>query len=309
MLGLGKNGQWGVRVEPGDVLLFSRRCSSMDMLSASICLGAKLGTFSPWDHVGIVTRNGEGVLEIVEANLGGITRRPLEQRLLRTRADKVAIRKISGPKPEGFDERLDGVIERYLSKSYNSSFLDMSRAWFHSYSYMYYGECLLPDTSPSLPPASLSTSPGCNSYNSLVSSKEHELSHLDHEASLQRDQHSPLLQYLLRLRISQLTREIRELQDSYREPCTPSSSPLAPNAQFDQYFCSQLLSSILTDMDLLTPQRTQHAHVPSEYSSSASSSGIHLKPPYHFSPDLVFRPRGLLPLSSLLPFPCNGWIP
>jgi hypothetical protein len=143
MLGLGENGRWGVRVDPGDIILFSRQCSSMDMLSASICLGAKLGTLSSWDHVGIVTRNHDGQLEIVEANLGGITRRPLEQRLLRTRANKVAIRKISGPKPEGFDGKLDLVIERYLNKNYNSSFFDMSRAWFHSYSYMYYGESSL----------------------------------------------------------------------------------------------------------------------------------------------------------------------
>jgi hypothetical protein len=140
MLGLGEGGQWAVRVDPGDVILFSRKCTTMDPISASICLGAKWGTLSEWDHVGIVTRNCEGELEIVEANIGGITRRPLDKRLVRTRANKIAIRKIHGPKPVDFEEKLDGVIDRYLDKSYNSSFLDMSRAWYSSYSYMYYGE-------------------------------------------------------------------------------------------------------------------------------------------------------------------------
>jgi hypothetical protein len=149
MIGVGEEGEWAVKIEPGDVILFSRQCSSMDIISASICLGAKIGTLSEWDHVGIVTKgkqregeedtDGEGVLEIVEANIGGITRRPLTKRLLRTRANKIAIRKIHGPKGADFAQRLDRTVDWYVDKGYNASLTDMTRAWYNSYSYMYYG--------------------------------------------------------------------------------------------------------------------------------------------------------------------------
>jgi hypothetical protein len=118
-----------------------------------------------------------------------------------------------------------------------------------------------------------------------------------------------VLCYLLRLRRSELQEEIRVLQDTYREPCTPSfaSDPLAesPTPQFDdRFFCSQLISSIFAEMGLTSPQRDQHTHVPSEFSSSAASSGIHLLPPFRFSPDISFQSRGCLhslPLSYVPP--------
>ena len=39
-------------LESGDILVFNRRCSAFGPLGAAICLGAKVGTLSSWDHVG-----------------------------------------------------------------------------------------------------------------------------------------------------------------------------------------------------------------------------------------------------------------
>ena len=142
------NPSWGVKIEEGDLILFSRKCSSMDFLSASICFGAKIGTISEWDHVGLVIKSQrkqgnegkegkegeeEEILEILEANLGGITRRPLKKRLLQTRANKIGIRKIYGRKSKDFNQKLNEIVSSYVDKGYNSSFIDMTKAWYNSY--------------------------------------------------------------------------------------------------------------------------------------------------------------------------------
>lgn len=51
-------------------------------------------------------------------------------------------------------------------------------------------------------------------------------------------------------------------------------------------------------MGLISGQRTQHTHVPSEFSST-TSSGIHLNQPYSFSPDIIFRPKDMKCITNI----------
>ncbi len=92
---------YSVVVDAGDLILFSRQCTTMDMISCMICLAAKIGTgkLNGYDHIGIVVRNMDtNELEILEANVSGVTLRNLKDRLDRTRSNIIGIRKIIGQK-------------------------------------------------------------------------------------------------------------------------------------------------------------------------------------------------------------------
>ena len=95
---------WIFSIEAGDLILFSRSCTSMDVISGCICIAAKIGSLSEWDHVGIVVENPEGELCVLEANMSGVSCHRLEDRLRRTRS-KIAVRSLSGPKTKEFKEQ------------------------------------------------------------------------------------------------------------------------------------------------------------------------------------------------------------
>ena len=59
-------------VEPGDLVLFDRRCAPMGPLGASICIAAKAFTMPPWDHVGVVVQREDGELCVLDANFSGL---------------------------------------------------------------------------------------------------------------------------------------------------------------------------------------------------------------------------------------------
>lgn len=59
-------------VEPGDLVLFDRRCAPMGPIGASICFGAKALTMTPWDHVGVVVQREDGELCVLDANFSGL---------------------------------------------------------------------------------------------------------------------------------------------------------------------------------------------------------------------------------------------
>ena len=113
-----------ISLEAGDLVLFSRSCTNMDPFSAALCISAKIGSWSAWDHVGIVVPMSDGRLGIFEANLGGITLRSLGDRLRRTRSSKIAIRKLMKPKfisSAAMNQHLQDFAVRVQNKTYTDS--------------------------------------------------------------------------------------------------------------------------------------------------------------------------------------------
>eukprot|EP00166_Cyanidium_caldarium_P004658 ctg_5047.g594 len=68
---------------------------AMAPLGAAICGVSKALSNSRWDHVGVVVRKDDGNLYLLEANLSGVTLRPLEERLRRSRSNEIALRRLS----------------------------------------------------------------------------------------------------------------------------------------------------------------------------------------------------------------------
>jgi hypothetical protein len=133
-------------IQCGDIVLFSRPCHQMDIVSAFVCFGAKVFGWTEWDHLGLVIENpATNELCLLEANRGGITIHPLLERIKRTKSTKLAVRKLivqNGSAPatkekvqREFRDRLWGLSQQYLDKKYNGSLFQMTDALYKSYSH------------------------------------------------------------------------------------------------------------------------------------------------------------------------------
>ena len=114
-----------LNIEAGDLLLFERPCSKMDIFSGFICCSAKLTAVSRYDHIGVVAEDNNGILVLLEANMNGVTARPLLERLQRTSAISFTVRKLLGPKPPAFKAALRELTNQAVGKQYNSSITSM----------------------------------------------------------------------------------------------------------------------------------------------------------------------------------------
>ena len=147
-------------VECGDIILFSRPCWRMDVFSALVCAAAKGAALSEWDHVGIVvedirspttdvtgtastiTDNADNEIStadhgkqlyLVEANARGVTIRPLRERLQKSRASQIAVRKLIGHLSPEMKQYLWERSHERNGSFYNNSLGHLSLAMIGSY--------------------------------------------------------------------------------------------------------------------------------------------------------------------------------
>jgi solute carrier family 25 phosphate transporter 23/24/25/41 len=109
-------------LDAGDIVLFNRRCLAMAPLGALICAVAKAMSNSRWDHVGVVVRKEDGSLHLLEANLSGVTLRPLDERIRRSRSNEIAFRRLSIVRTERFRRELEHFAEQILETPYKNDF-------------------------------------------------------------------------------------------------------------------------------------------------------------------------------------------
>lgn len=321
-----------VDIEAGDIILFSRPCTSMPPLAGAICVGAKISSLTEYDHLGLVLENPKThELLIVEANMQGITMYPLVDRLKRTRAKQVAIRKLHRSETEdttnnNFIQHLWDTVQKYANAQYNASLLDMSAAVMASYTQHR------------------------SSYAALqqrLFTLHHEInymtSYLDHvrQSSLESDAAaSTLLERCLRLRCQELEQEQKSAQNVFnmlafrREVHRPASSSSVPPSgtspgaseftKHPSYFCSQLVAQVFLDLGILHPaHRDANEYLPADFSSSTNLQGLIPNVPplsttkqaqkYSLSPDIVVQdPQSLVFLdvdSSLSTLKSDPFIP
>eukprot|EP00871_Galdieria_phlegrea_P000759 jgi/Galph1/1684/GphlegSOOS_G395.1 len=108
-------------LDSGDLVLFNRRCLSMSPYGALICGMSKLFSRSRWDHVGLIVRVDDGSLHLLEANMGGVKLRPLEERIKRSHAHEIAVRRLSMVRTEAFRKRLLEFAHRTLNIPYETN--------------------------------------------------------------------------------------------------------------------------------------------------------------------------------------------
>ena len=167
---------YSVTVSPGDVILFSRNCGRMMPFPALLCYSAKIGSvhyiimppmhsslliypillihagaWSEWDHAGIVVPmdadpscdlSSAGRLGLLEINIGGVTLRPLAQRIARSSSHRIAVRKLVAPPASAgaaareiaaMAQRLRQASARVLNMQYNESSFSLSNSMLQSH--------------------------------------------------------------------------------------------------------------------------------------------------------------------------------
>lgn len=266
--------QLEVEVQSGDIILFSRPCSKMDVASSFICYSAKFFGWTDWDHLGLVVQNPENQeFYLLEANINGITCHLLRERFQRSKSQKFAIRKLviqsngvvsNKTNTAVYDEfrtELWRLSQLYLDKRYNTSFLQMIDAMISSYSHSF---------SP--------TSKVLNMKHQLLLLRENEFL-LKNELDNKNRKSDAFLNKIiikslhhLRQKIAKLVEDIdmadRASSASFR---TPNSST---STQSEAYYCSQLVAEIFMEMNVLSSHRYSHQYIPADFSSSTLIKGF-----------------------------------
>lgn len=266
--------QLEVEVHSGDIILFSRPCSKMDVASSFICYSAKFFGWTDWDHLGLVVQNPENQeFYLLEANINGITCHLLRERFQRSKSQKFAIRKLviqsngvvsNKTNTAVYDEfrtELWRLSQLYLDKRYNTSFLQMIDAMISSYSHSF---------SP--------TSKVLNMKHQLLLLRENEFL-LKNELDNKNRKSDAFLNKIiikslhhLRQKIAKLVEDIdmadRASSASFR---TPNSST---STQSEAYYCSQLVAEIFMEMNVLSSHRYSHQYIPADFSSSTLIKGF-----------------------------------
>lgn len=120
-----------LRVDAGDSVVFDRDCTRMSAYGAAICAGAKLWGRTPWDHNGVVVRapaaptdsdnnDDKGELFLLEATLTGVKLRPLVERLMRSQAHDVAVRRLQVHRSDAFVARAWAFALAVLDSPYET---------------------------------------------------------------------------------------------------------------------------------------------------------------------------------------------
>ncbi|CAN0249236.1 unnamed protein product [Scytosiphon promiscuus] len=88
-------------LDTGDLILFDRPCLKMGgFFGAAICAAAKLMSGSPFDHIGVVVKDENGLNTMVEASFSGVAVRPLSERVRRSSASQICVRRLQVDRTE-----------------------------------------------------------------------------------------------------------------------------------------------------------------------------------------------------------------
>ncbi|CAM9472746.1 unnamed protein product [Choristocarpus tenellus] len=87
-----------------------------------VCTAAKLLSESQWDHIGVVVRDKDGTNILVEASFGGVKVRPLSERLARSSAAQICVRRLQLMEPR--TESLREEARHFVSQVANLPYKD-----------------------------------------------------------------------------------------------------------------------------------------------------------------------------------------
>ena len=245
-----------IDIRSGDIILFNRPCVAMQPMASFICYAAKITALSQFDHVGIVVectdhKNDKfqyGDLYLLEANMGGVTLYPLLDRLSKSKAKVIAIRKL---KERNYDiinlelkNKLWEIALSSIGMKYDPSIITMSKALLASY------------------------------YSHGRNSRINRLKDIDDMVELLRSHQysNPYLQNLVNLRIEQLQKDKLSIPNQ----------PTDDNKKTDKktkYFCSSLVAETLRQSGIKQhDDRDISLFIPSDFSSQSYFKGFHTNP-------------------------------
>ncbi|CAN0560653.1 unnamed protein product, partial [Ectocarpus sp. 12 AP-2014] len=92
-------------LDTGDLVLFDRPCLKMGgFFGAAICAAAKVVGGVPFDHIGVVVKDEKGLNVMVEASFSGVAVRPLYERVRRSSATQICVRRLQAHRTEEMRE-------------------------------------------------------------------------------------------------------------------------------------------------------------------------------------------------------------
>jgi len=242
-------------ISAGDIVLFDRPCFQMPPLASCICIAAKVSALNQYDHIGLVVECTEhdnekykyGQLYLLEANIGGVTMYPLQERISKSKAKQIAFRKLKekGNDNINIDTRMQlwRIAKNAVGSKYNSSTIDMTIALLTSY-----------------------TSHGINSKLNRLKEIDDIIELLESGKYI-----NPYLEKLVHLRKEQLQNERISI------PKVLTNNQQQTNKQMSKYFCSSLVSEVLTSSDIKEDDRRSNFLIPADFSSHSYIKGFQTK--------------------------------
>ncbi|CAB1121396.1 unnamed protein product [Ectocarpus sp. CCAP 1310/34] len=96
---------WKASLDTGDLVFFDRPCLKMGgFFGAAICAAAKVVGGVPFDHIGVVVKDEKGLNVMVEASFSGVAVRPLCERVRRSSASQICVRRLQAHRTEEMRE-------------------------------------------------------------------------------------------------------------------------------------------------------------------------------------------------------------
>lgn len=259
-----------MEIECGDLILFDRPCSLMQPFSSIVCSLAKSGLGSEYDHIGLVIENPRsGILHLLEANANGVTLHILKDRLIKTSSTKIAIRKLHGKTlNKELKTEMYNHAKLYVGKKYNTSSIDMTLAGLSSYT--------------------------SHSNNHFISRKKQALIHALETYQKRLSGHTSYPSTILNSLNSRID-QLKVITNTDSKHSTHQASSQPEVLIQDRYFCSQLISDILTKCGILYHYKDNNQYVPADFSSTSLLHNLVLSPEYHYSPNIVvLNPKKLM---------------
>jgi hypothetical protein len=115
-------------LDTGDLVLLSRPCARMGAYGGVICTCAKWAHWTEWDHIGVVVRGEDGELLLVDAQFNGVRAYPLKDRLRRTSAYMIAVRRLHCLLTDEMRQGAVELVREIRDKPYKDAGLQLLRA-------------------------------------------------------------------------------------------------------------------------------------------------------------------------------------
>lgn len=227
------------------------------------------------DHIGLVVENPEkNELFLLEANMGGVTLRPLSERIMRTKAQVIAVRKLIKLDSEAEYAKLKETLWHSAServhKMYNTSSMDLLKSTLASYG------------AHTMKSASLRKR--INHLNRLIIDIRNESCDYFNFPS------NSLMRILLLRREQELSSSLEGAIAALQAKHDLDLAVAVNEKTLPKYFCSQLVAEILVQSEVLSEQRHNHSFIPADFSSSTLLETLPMGS-YSFSPNLTLASK------------------
>jgi CRP-like cAMP-binding protein len=246
-------------LDTGDIVLFSRPCTRMGIFGGFLCFSTKLFHDTPWDHIGVVVRDAAGVNQLWDAGFNGVQHYDLRERLLRSSADEIAVRRLQCSRD---DNSFRGVARAYMrdeidNRPYKVSNLQLMR--------------VAVDFHPS-------KNERRQLYYELLCAEDaaRELhAHLHEQQQHQQQRVSALQQLLLQQRLRTVTAAAAQLRTILS---STDRSALENSSDHDSLFCSELVAALYQKLGLLDAvYPSSNEFLPSDFASEHQINRVLLR--------------------------------